>query len=376
MRLAAPERHGAKPAGQVEAQRADEVALDQGDAHLRIAAASRRRRRASASSGSPSASAVATASAASAPGRAGHHQGAQLERPHVGHLAAAACSAAYRTASQLPSASDRAAGSRSLAGQGDRIAASSQLGSTLPVIARSRPAARRCAFAAASGPTMTSSTPKPTRFMRRSAARWRLGWRAVSRMTAAPAGMRLVSQASRADSGARRHRTDARQQLAGTRQLRQRGARRKPGEPLRRAGEVGGCHADRGAIGQQPSRQRGGDHAEALEGVLVPGEPAVPRPSARRPPAPPSRPRAGSRRRLTVLPSRAVARQWMWRSESPGWNGRTPANSAGSTVREWRARRSPSGDISRSACRTSAIAGATMQGVGLLDLLLRPRGGR
>ena len=56
-----------------------------------------------------------------------------------------------------------------------------------------------------------------------------------------------------------------------------------------------------------------------------------------------SRSRAGSKRRLTGRPTRAVAFQWMRRSGSPGWYGRTPANSDGSSIRPCGARAAPGG---------------------------------
>ena len=71
-----------------------------------------------------------------------------------------------------------------------------------------------------------------------------------------------------------------------------------------------------------------------------------------------SRSRAGSYRRLTGTPRRAVALQWMRRSWSPGWYGRTPANSDGSSYRPLVALTEPI-TLSVKADRTVTIRGTT-----------------
>ena len=177
-------------------------------------------------------------------------------------------------------------------------------------------------------------------------------------MTVAPAGMRLVSQASRADSGP---------EGTGPMRASSSPARGRWASEARGGSQANFCAEPAKLAAAMPTEAPSASSRRASEAATTQRFSKESSSQLRAGPSTvctsitstTSRPRAGSSRRLTVLPRRAVARQWMWRNESPGWKGRTPANRAGSTVRERRARRSPSGDISRSSCRTSAICGAT-----------------
>ena len=122
MHLAPPEGNGAQPAGSVQAERGDRLAHRQVAAHHGIQQPAEAPPRPGPGAAGPSASAAGERQrlrrpqAMPAPARTPNSSG-----PIHGNWPVAACSAAYTTASQLPSASAWAAGSRTLAGHGERI---------------------------------------------------------------------------------------------------------------------------------------------------------------------------------------------------------------------------------------------------------------
>ena len=171
----------------------------------------------------------------------------------------------------------------------------------------------------------------------------------------------------------RRVRADPGQEVAGTASLVLARARREERDPIGGPGERGDGEATGRALGLERPGQRGGHDAQRLrEVVVVAAGPAgslvwMSRATTT------SRSRDGSNRLTTGTPSRAVVRQWTWRTGSPGAYGRTPANRAGSSTRPRRARSGPDRSRAASNRRTGTVRGPDDQRRREMAILLRDR---